>query len=89
MLIATLDVSRLLDGATISIPDAGMSQQNARLDSINAPELKQAFSTRSHQDLSGFVLKRNVADGWDINLISQAHLMSYDYAKVWALQERL
>jgi hypothetical protein len=70
------------DGETISIPDAGMTQQYARVDSINAPELKQAFSIRSHHNLSGLVVKRNVAVVWNENAIPQAHRVSYHYAKV-------
>jgi len=57
---ATLDgrVVSIHDGDTITVLDASRKQHKIRLAGIDAPELKQAFGTRSKQNLSALVYSR-------------------------------
>ena len=48
------------DGDSITVLAAGNVQLKVRLDGIDAPELKQPFSTQSKQALSGLVFGRTV-----------------------------
>ena len=45
--------------------DAAKTQYKIRLAAIDAPELKQAFGTRSRQNLSGLVFDTDVAVEWE------------------------
>lgn len=47
---------RVHDGDSITVLAAGNVQHKVRLDGIDAPELKQAFSTQSKEAMSGLVL---------------------------------
>ena len=48
------------DGDSMTVLAAGNVQHKVRLDGIDAPELKQAFSTQSKEALSGLVLGKAV-----------------------------
>ncbi len=52
------------DGDTITVLDADRTQHKIRLGGIDAPELKQAFGTRSRQNLSKWVYNRDVIVKW-------------------------
>jgi len=64
---ATLDgrVVGVHDSDTITVLDASRQQHRIRLAGIDAPELKQAFGTRSRQNLSGLVFGKDVAVEWE------------------------
>ena len=64
---ATLDgrVIGVHDGDTITVLDAAKAQHKIRLAGIDAPELKQAFGTRSKQSLSEMVYNKQVKIEWD------------------------
>ena len=47
------------DGDTITVLDATKTQHKIRLAGIDAPELKQAFGTRSRQNLSNMVYDKD------------------------------
>lgn len=54
------------DGDTITVLDASKTQHKIRrLVGIDAPELRQAFGSRSRQNLSGIVFGKKVAIEWD------------------------
>lgn len=53
------------DGDTITVLDASKKQHKIRLAGIDAPELKQAFGTRSRQNLSGLVFGKDIAVEWE------------------------
>ena len=53
----------LHDGGTITVLDGSNARHKVRLAGIAAPNLKQAFGTRSRQNLSGLVLGKDVAIG--------------------------
>lgn len=53
------------DGDTITLLDAGRHQHKIRLTGIDAPELKQAFGTRSKQHLSDLLYGQDVHVEWD------------------------
>ena len=52
------------DGDTVTVLDASKTQHKIRLAGIDAPELKQAFGTRSRQNLSGLLFGKDVAIEW-------------------------
>lgn len=52
------------DGDTITVLDASKRQHKIRLAAIDAPESKQAFGTRSRQNLAGLVFGKDVAIEW-------------------------
>ncbi len=52
------------DGDTITVLDANRTQYKIRLAGIDAPELKQAFGSRSKQNLSKWVYNRDVIVEW-------------------------
>jgi endonuclease YncB( thermonuclease family) len=52
------------DGDTIKVLDANRQQHKIRLAGIDAPESRQAFGTRSRQNLSSLVFGKNVAVEW-------------------------
>ena len=52
------------NGDTITMLDANRQQHKIRLAGIDAPESKQAFGTRSRQNLSGLVFGKDVAVEW-------------------------
>ena len=58
----------LHDGGTITVLDGSNARHKVRLAGIAAPNLKQAFGTRSRQNLSGLVLGKDVAIEWDTAL---------------------
>jgi len=64
---ATLDgrVVSIHDGDTITVLDASRKQHKIRLAGIDAPELKQAFGSRSKQNLSALVYNRQVTVKWN------------------------
>ncbi len=53
------------DGDTVTVLDASREQHKIRLAGIDAPELKQAFGTRSKQNLSALVYNRQVTVEWN------------------------
>ena len=53
------------DGDTITVLDASRQQYKIRLAGIDAPELHQAFGSRSKQNLSGLVYNRQVLVEWE------------------------
>ncbi len=53
------------DGDTITVLDANRTQYKIRLAGIDAPESKQAFGSRSKQNLSDLVFGKDVAVEWD------------------------
>ena len=53
------------DGDTITVLDAAKTQHKIRLSGIDAPELKQAFGTRSKIALSEMVYGKQVKVDWD------------------------
>ncbi len=53
------------DGDTITVLDAAKAQHKIRLAGVDAPELKQAFGTRSKQSLSEMVYNKQVKVEWD------------------------
>ena len=53
------------DGDTITVLDADRVQQKVRLQGIDAPELGQAFGSRSKQHLSGMVYNHQATVEWD------------------------
>lgn len=53
------------DGDTVTVLDAARQQHRIRLAAIDAPELKQAFGTRSRQNLAGLVFGKDVAIEWE------------------------
>ncbi len=53
------------DGDTITVLDADRTQHKIRLAGIDAPESKQAFGSRSKQNLSDLVFGKDVAVEWD------------------------
>ncbi len=53
------------DGDTITVLDADRTQYKIRLAGIDAPESKQAFGSRSKQNLSDLVFGKDVAVEWD------------------------
>ena len=63
---ATLEgrVAGVHDGDTITVLDANRQQYKIRLAGIDAPESRQAFATRSKQNLSGLVFGKDVAVEW-------------------------
>ena len=55
----------IADGDTITVLDASRSQHRIRLQGIDAPESRQAFSARSKQHLADLVFNKEVAVGWE------------------------
>ena len=53
-------VVRIADGDTITVLDATNTQYRIRLSGIDAPELHQAFGSRSKQNLSDWVFGKDV-----------------------------
>jgi endonuclease YncB( thermonuclease family) len=53
-------VVRVIDGDTIVVLDAGKVQHKIRLQGIDAPERKQAFGTKSKENLSDLVAGKSV-----------------------------
>ena len=53
------------DGDTLTVLDDSRQQHKIRLAGIDAPELKQAFGTRSRQNLAGMVFGQTVRIEWD------------------------
>jgi endonuclease YncB( thermonuclease family) len=53
------------DGDTITVLDTSKTQYKIRLAAIDAPELKQAFGSKSKQNLSDLVFDREVTVEWD------------------------
>jgi endonuclease YncB( thermonuclease family) len=53
------------DGDTITVLDANHQQHKIRFAGIDAPESRQAFGTRSRQNLSGLVFGKDVAVEWN------------------------
>ena len=53
------------DGDTVTVLDANRVQHKIRLAGIDAPELKQAFGTRSRQNLAGMVFGKDVLVEWN------------------------
>lgn len=53
------------DGDTITVLDADKRQHKVRLAGVDAPELKQAFGTRSRQNLAGLVRGQDVRVEWE------------------------
>jgi endonuclease YncB( thermonuclease family) len=53
------------DGDTITLLDASQHQYKIRLAGIDAPESKQAFATRSKENLSEWVYGREVVVAWE------------------------
>ena len=53
------------DGDTITVLDADRVQHKIRLQGIDAPELGQAFGSRSKQNLSSLVYNHQVTVEWD------------------------
>lgn len=53
-------VVKVADGDTVTVLDAGKQQVRVRLASIDAPEKRQAFGTRSQQHLSTLVFGKDV-----------------------------
>ncbi len=53
------------DGDTITVLDASKTQHKIRLAGIDAPESKQAFGTRSKQNLSDLVHNQQVTVEWE------------------------
>ena len=52
------------DGDTITVLDTNRTQHKIRLAGIDAPELKQAFGSRSKQNLSSLIYNRQVTVDW-------------------------
>ena len=52
------------DGNTITVLDAGKTQHKIRLAGIDAPELKQAFGSKSKQSLSDMIYNKQVTIEW-------------------------
>ncbi|MDB5811300.1 MAG: nuclease [Betaproteobacteria bacterium] len=52
------------DGDTITVLDVSKTQYKIRLAGIDAPELKQAFGSRSKQNLSDLVYHKQVTVEW-------------------------
>ena len=52
------------DGDTITVLDASRIQHKIRLAGIDAPELKQAFGSKSKQNLSGLIYNKQVKVEW-------------------------
>jgi endonuclease YncB( thermonuclease family) len=53
------------DGDTITVLDDSRQQHKIRLAGIDAPESKQAYGSRSKQNLSGLVFNRQVTVEWE------------------------
>ncbi len=53
------------DGDTITVLDASRQQYKIRLAGIDAPEVKQAFGTRSKQNLSSLIFNKQVKIEWE------------------------
>ena len=53
------------DGDTITVLDTNRTQHKIRLAGIDAPELKQAFGSRSKQNLSRWIYNRQVIVDWN------------------------
>lgn len=64
---ATLEgrVVLVADGNTISVMDVRKQQHRVRLAGIDAPELGQAFATRSRENLAKWVFRRDVVVEWN------------------------
>jgi endonuclease YncB( thermonuclease family) len=54
----------IADGDTISVLDSGKTQHRVRLAGIDAPEKGQPFGTRSRENLSKWVHRRDVIVEW-------------------------
>ena len=52
------------DGDTITVLDTNRTQHKIRLAGIDAPESKQAFGSRSKQNLSNLIYNRQVTVNW-------------------------
>ena len=52
------------DGDTITVLDINRTQHKIRLAGIDAPESKQAFGSRSKQNLSNLIYNRQVTVNW-------------------------
>ena len=52
------------DGDTITVLDTNRTQYKIRLAGIDAPELRQAFGSRSKQNLSSLIYNRHVTVDW-------------------------
>ena len=65
-LAATIEgrVVGVADGDTITILDSTKTQHRVRLAGIDGPEKKQAFGTRSRENLSKWVYRRDVIVEW-------------------------
>ena len=61
----TCRVVRVGDGDTIYILDSNKTQHKIRLQGIDAPERKQAFSKRSRENLAGYVVGEIVVIEYD------------------------
>lgn len=63
---ATLEgrVVGVADGDTITVLDSAKTQHRVRLAGIDAPEKKQAFGTRSRENLARWVHRRDVIVEW-------------------------
>lgn len=51
----------IADGDTITVLDSSNAQHRIRLEGIDAPELHQAFGSRSKQNLSELIYEKDVA----------------------------
>ena len=53
-------VTRIIDGDTCDVLDAGNNEVRVRLESIDSPEKKQAFGNKAKQHLSGLVFGKQI-----------------------------
>lgn len=57
-------VVSIADGDTITVLDENKKQNNVRLNGIDAPEMKQAFGTKSKVRLGELVAGKDVVVEW-------------------------
>ena len=81
------------DGDTITLLDASKTQHKIRLAGIDAPELKQAFGTRSRQNLSNMAYDRDAVDQGvekkGLTLLTEIHASGQPAARIYRAQPGL
>lgn len=58
-------VVRIVDGDTVVLLDATLTQNKIRLSGIDAPEAKQPFGQKSKENLSHLVVGQSVEVDWN------------------------